>query len=236
MKGRAAIRAVLFDKDGTLVDFRSTWLPAYERLVAGIAAGDAALAERLLSAGGYDRASGAIDPRSPLAAGTNAEIAALWAPLAGIADVGAFAQWLDDEFQAHASTGLKPVTDLGTLFRRLRGRGLSLGIATNDSEGALRRQLPLLGVESLVDFVAGYDSGHGGKPGPGMVRAFCRSVGVGAGEVAVVGDSLHDLEMGREAGAGLLVGVLTGASGRELLALHADLVIDSVAELETVLT
>ena len=35
--------------------------------------------------------------------------------------------------------------------------------------------------------------------------------------VAVVGDSFHDLEMGRRAGAGLRIGVLSGASG------HADL-------------
>ena len=51
----------------------------------------------------------------------------------------------------------------------------------------------------------------------------------------MVGDSPHDLDMARSAGAGLAIGVLTGVSPREVLALHADLVLDSIAEIETAL-
>src|SRR5262249_59500470 len=76
-----AIRAVLFDKDGTLIDFRATWLPAYEAIVRRLVNSDEQAVDRLLAAGGYDRASGRIDPSSVLAAGTNAEIAAGWAAL-----------------------------------------------------------------------------------------------------------------------------------------------------------
>ncbi len=230
-----AIRAVLFDKDGTLIDFRATWLPAYGKAVRLIAAGDDGLADRLLRAGGYDPATGALDPRSVLAAGTNAEIAGLWAGMAGIADAAALARRIDAEFQAHARAGLTAVTDLAALFGRLRRRGLVVGVATNDSAAALAAQLPLLGVAELVDFACGSDSGHGAKPGPGMVEAFCRAHALASAEVAVVGDSRHDLEMGRAAGAGLLVGVLTGASAREDLELHAHHVLASIAEIETVL-
>ena len=64
-----------------------------------------------------------------------------------------------------------------------------------------------------------------------MVQGFCKQTGLEAHEVAVVGDNLHDMEMGRAAGAGLLIGVLTGASGAEDLRPHADHVFSSVAEL-----
>jgi phosphoglycolate phosphatase len=46
-----------------------------------------------------------------------------------------------------------------------------------------------------------------------------------------VGDSAADLAMGRSAGAGLVVGVLTGVGRRDDLAPLADVVIASVAEL-----
>jgi phosphoglycolate phosphatase len=68
-----------------------------------------------------------------------------------------------------------------------------------------------------------------------MVQAFCRSVGLAAREIAVVGDSPHDLDMARAAGAGKAIGVLTGVSAHDVLSLHADLVLESIADLEGVL-
>ncbi len=229
------VRALLFDKDGTLIDFRATWLPAYEAAVMDIAGGDPARADELLTAGGYHRKTGAIDPRSLLAAGTNVEIAALWAGMAGIADAAALAASLDRRFQAHARAGIAPVGDLKALFARLRRNGYALGVATNDSESALKAQITALGIAGATDFLAGFDSGHGAKPGPGMVQAFGKALGVRPAEIAVIGDSLHDLEMGRRAGAGLLVGVLTGASDRRTLAAMAHHVLENVMEIERVL-
>jgi len=228
------IRAVLFDKDGTLIDFRATWLPAYEAIARLLVDAEEA-ADQLLAAGGYHRARGYIDPSSVLAAGTNGEIAALWAGLIGHSDVAALAAWVNREFMRHAETCMVPVTDLPPLFQRLRQNGMRLGVATSDSEEALRAQIRRLEIDRLIDFSCGYDSGHGTKPGPGMVNAFARAVDLPVGAIAVVGDSLHDLDMARAAGAGLTIGVLTGASPREFLAPHADLVIGSIAELESLL-
>jgi phosphoglycolate phosphatase len=56
-----------------------------------------------------------------------------------------------------------------------------------------------------------------------------------AAEVCVVGDNLHDLEMGRAAGAGLVVGVLTGTSEHGDLAPLADRVLESIVALEALL-
>ena len=54
-------------------------------------------------------------------------------------------------------------------------------------------------------------------------------------EVAVVGDNLHDLEMGRAAQAGLVVGVLTGNGEAGDLSAKADFVLDSISDLESLL-
>ena len=64
-----------------------------------------------------------------------------------------------------------------------------------------------------------------------MVFGFCQAIGADAGEVAVVGDAVHDLAMGRAAGAALNIGVLSGTSARQDLADLADLILDSINDL-----
>ena len=51
----------------------------------------------------------------------------------------------------------------------------------------------------------------------------------------MVGDSYHDLEMARAAGAGLAVGVLTGPAERGELETQADVVIADVRGLPSIL-
>ena len=117
---------------------------------------------------------------------------------------------------------------LREVLGRLRGMGLKLGVATNDSEAPARAHLA--GVMDLLDFVAGFDSGHGAKPGPGQCLAFAAAVGLDPRECAMVGDSLHDLTAARAAGM-VGVGVLTGPAGRDALEGAADVVLGTIAEL-----
>ena len=86
-----------------------------------------------------------------------------------------------------------------------------------------------------LSFLCGGDSGCGTKPGPGMVDAFLAATGLRAGEVMVVGDTPHDMEMARAAGVACRVGVLSGAGTREAFEPIADLVIASIANLDDVL-
>jgi phosphoglycolate phosphatase len=232
----ATIRGVLFDKDGTLADFAGTWPPAYRAAAAELAraAGDPALSGCLLRLGGYD-AEGVLDPGSVLACGTTEDLVALWAARPELADVTDVIGRVDRVFLEFASRAPAVTADLAALLGRLRDGGLTLGVATNDGAEAARAWLAHAGIDHLIDFAAGADSGHGGKPGPGMMMAFCAAAGVAAAEVAVVGDAASDLRMARAGGAGLAVGVLTGVTGHEALAPLADHVLASVAEIETIL-
>ncbi len=51
---------------------------------------------------------------------------------------------------------------------------MTLGVATSDSAAGAHATLKSVGLGGQDFFVAGYDSGHGGKPEAGMVLAFCR--------------------------------------------------------------
>ena len=104
-----------------------------------------------------------------------------------------------------------------------------------DSTATARANLRDFGVSDLVDFVIGADAGHGIKPDPGMLLAFCADRGISPAEAAMVGDAVLDLMMGRNGRAGLVVGVTSGVTPRATLAPYADIVLDSVAEIEQAL-
>ncbi len=226
------INGVVFDKDGTLTDYHLTWSPLNEAAAALAADGDPALIAHLLDLGGRDPRTGRVRGGSLLAAADTREIAEVWSAAGARHDVDTLERGMDEIFEAGAERAIA-VTAIGDLFRRLQSRGLRLGVATSDSEAGARATLRRLGVDDTNNlFVAGYDSGHGRKPSSGMVDAFCAINGLAPRTVAVVGDNLHDIRMGRAAGCGLCIGVLTGASAREELVSEADYVLDSVAALE----
>ncbi len=223
---------ILFDKDGTLLDFNRTWLPIYRVAAAEFAGGDAGLAESLLSAHGYDPASGRFAGGSLLAAGNNRQIATAWAAHCGRdEEVEPLARRLHEIFHEQGARAATPIAGLGATLATLKAAGLRLGVATADSHDGILNTLRTFDVLPLFDFLAGYDSGHGVKPEPGMVFAFCRALAIAPQQVVVVGDNRHDIEMGRNAGAGLCVGVLTGTSTRAELEALADLVLDDIGAL-----
>ncbi|GFM36327.1 HAD family hydrolase [Desulfovibrio psychrotolerans] len=225
------IRGVLFDKDGTLFDFHETWRPIMHKAALFAAAGDAHLAAEMLHVGGYDAASGRFLPDSVIAAGHAGELAELWLRHGASVPLAELRNGLDTLFRREAETSSAPVPGLRDLFRDLSLSGLVLGIATNDSLAGAQSAARQFGLERYVSFVAGYDSGFGAKPGPGMALAFCDVAGLAPSAVAVVGDSAHDMAMGRAAGAGLCIGVLTGAGTRETLGRYADMVMDDISGL-----
>lgn len=228
----APIRGLLFDKDGTLLDFHATWAPILDRLAADLAGGDADLARRLLEHGGRDPLSGRYRAGSLLAQGNTAEVAEAWRPLLPHLQTESLVERMDRAFAEEGVVASTPVLDLAAFFARMKARGLKLGVATSDNERAAKAILERFEALHLLDFVAGYDSGHGPKPTPGMVRGFCAATGLAAAEVAMVGDNRHDMEMGRTAGCGACIGVLTGTSAAADLTPLATVVLDSIAALE----
>jgi len=80
-----AIRGILFDKDGTIIDYWRTWVPINRAAALYAAGGDNAIADALLRLGGHDPTTDGITPGSPLAAGDALDIAKAFASHPGIA-------------------------------------------------------------------------------------------------------------------------------------------------------
>jgi phosphoglycolate phosphatase len=228
------ITGILFDKDGTLLDYDKSWEQVNRRCALHAADGDVELADRLLRACGMDPETGVTVADSLFAAAAPSEIAAGMIAAGSSHEVVDLTRHLDLFFLEGASASV-PVANLQALFLTLTERGLKLGIASSDNEASIRSMAEYQHILPLLDYIAGYDSGHGIKPNPGMIEGFALECGMPASEIAMVGDNTHDLHMARNAGAGLAIGVLTGTGTMASLSNLADHVLGSIEELAALL-
>jgi phosphoglycolate phosphatase len=224
------IRAILFDKDGTLVDFDRTWAPAVQVVLRHLAGGDAELYRKLCAESGIVDGSH-FRPGSPLIDEPTSVFAARWAALLGRPADSAFFKDIDERLCEATTAHLAPIGDPKAVLNELAGRGYRLGLITNDAEATARAHVRKLGLDDILAFVAGYDSGFGAKPAPGPVVAFAAAVGVPTGQVVLVGDTALDMATARNAGA-RAVRVLTGPNTSAALQFaKPDAVIASIAQL-----
>ncbi len=227
----ADIKGILFDKDGTLVDFQKTWFAIGDLMALDAAGGDRAKADALMDAAGYDFKAHCFRADSVFAAGTNADIVALWYPAADAELRRAMTAGFDTFTAEQGAAHSVPLPGSRDALADLHRAGFRLGVATNDSTGGAEKTLLALGVAQLFDAAYGYDAVANPKPAPDAIHAFCDLTGLRPSQVAMVGDNRHDLEMARAGGAGLAVGVLSGTGTRETLTPLADVVLDSIADL-----
>jgi phosphonatase-like hydrolase len=148
-----------------------------------------------------------------------------------IADV--FTAAIDVAYFDEASTISHIEIDLASYFRQLKAAGIKVALDTgyppNIQEGLVKR----LGFDSIVDsYISSYDVKLG-RPYPYMIHTLMERLEIeNVKRVAKVGDSCRDMEMGRNAGCGLVVGVLSGADSlEELMGAGADLVVDVITSL-----
>ena len=230
--GPKGVKAVLFDKDGTLVDFNGTWHALYEKLAMEVTNGDEARSAKLLEIGGYDQTTGRFIAGSELAAGTTPGIVRLWLP---DADAGTFNRWstrLDRAFVEEGPLAAVPVAGLDKTVEALEGAGIAMAVVTNDLEQAAHNTMVRFGLREKFMAVLGYDSVPDPKPQAGPVLKFCRDHGFEPAEVLVIGDNGHDIEMARNAKAGYAIGVLSGTGNEADFGAHgADAVLNSIADL-----
>ena len=232
---------IAFDKDGTLFDFgaslRAPFLAGVERLVAHFADQSNVRAE-LYRTLGYIPATGTFDARGPFATSTNVAIGYSLVTVL-FQHAGPEQDWSDcerlvwEEFgpMFEGSRHLKETTSLEALFSSLQQCGVKVAVISNDDANHTESALACFDLAPYVDFIAGGDGPYRHKPAPDALLAAAERLGVAPARTAVVGDAVTDLDMGRAAGAGLRVGVLTGASSREELAESADLILASIGEI-----
>ena len=226
-KTLSSIRGLLFDKDGTLFDFEKTWNSWTSRILTEVSKQSDVSISALADAIDFDLKTGKLLPQSIVIAGTHRQVtAALHTKLSN---------WDFEHLESYLldyviETRQYEVVPLQKYFRKLKSEGLLLGVMTNDAERGAQAHLAAAGILDLLDFVAGSDTGFGCKPAPEPLLAFAKITGLKPDEIAMVGDSLHDLQAAQAAGM-MRIAVLTGVAKEDELKKHADLVLPSIANL-----
>lgn len=222
------VRGIVFDKDGTLFDFARTW-EAWAKALLQRLAPQAESANRMGRSIGFDMQHGRFHRDSVVIAGTARDVAEALADHLPHMSLAEIVDLLNEEAALAPQAEAVP---LAPLLDGLRSAGYRLGVATNDAEAPARAHLLAAGIADRFEFIAGYDSGHGGKPAPGQLLAFAGRTGLAPDACLMVGDSRHDLAAGRAAGFAT-VGVLTGMAREPELRDLADAVLPDIGHLRT---
>jgi phosphoglycolate phosphatase-like HAD superfamily hydrolase len=226
---------IIFDKDGTLIDFHAMWGNWLAELARRLElALQQPIAAHLFKTMEFDPNTGRIAPHGKLAVAPLAELRLITGAV--LHEVGFAASAV----QTAMSTAwylpdplalAQPVTDLSVLFGALRRHGLKIGVATSDDRSLTEAALAQLGVAAQVDALVCADDGLPIKPAPDMILTICQNLGLLPAKAVMVGDNVVDLQMGRRAGVGQTVGVLSGLGSEPELTPYADILLPTVAEL-----
>lgn len=153
-------------------------------------------------------------------------------------EVEARTETIFGDFRAHLaglfrSGGVKPIGGAEATFSWLRGKGIRVALNTGFDRTIADLIMDALGWRTTVDSMVCSDDVAGGRPAPDLILKAMERTGIAeARHVMAVGDTVLDLRAGRNAGAGWVVGVLSGAHSRAQLEKGPhDALLASVADL-----
>lgn len=197
MNERRRIEGVLFDMDGVLVDSKDAWYQA------------------LREASGGEMSSQEFEERY-----WGRDLEANLQDFDGAPESGRFC---DRVFQKH----LDRVRPSGGVHDVLERIALPIALVTNTTAACTEGILDRFGLGDAFDAVVTPDSVLSGKPSPYPVLRACALLKLRPEQTLLIGDSPHDIEAGRKAGA-LTVGLGIDGDHRveqlcELLAIVRDL-------------
>jgi phosphonatase-like hydrolase len=146
------------------------------------------------------------------------------------------------DFRAHLSRlfgsgGVRPVKGAAETIHWLREHGSKVALNTGFDRTIAGLIIEAVGWQSAVDSIVCGDDVAEGRPAPDLIFKSMERTGVSAvRRVMAVGDTVLDLRAAKRAGAGWVVGVLSGAHDRSQLEIEPhDILIDSVAELPAII-
>jgi phosphoglycolate phosphatase len=239
---RIPCRLIIFDKDGTLIDFTATWVPLIRKRVAfllKILGRDGELEAFLLRSWGIDPLSGRIDPRGPCPVSPRSDeiiIGTMTLYQKGYPWDEA-KQWVAQAFDEADADGdwrekVVPIKGIQTFLSQMKEYGFHTALATNDERKDTEAILNHLGIGGLFDTILCAGEVNLPKPHPETILTICRQLGIDPKETVMVGDSVADMTTGKRAGVALTIGILEGGvTPREELEKVADLVVNSIRDL-----
>ena len=232
-KGNREVKAILFDKDGTLTNIDNMWVEPTEMVIRNILKQhikqDSPITiEQMLELLGI--VQGEIVPNSVIASGTVEDMLDEIGKYFPIDKKALYDVVLEDFRQyllAHPDM-IIPIGDVAFLISELKHKGIKVGVVTNDSYIPTKTIFEILKVWHLFDFVATPDE-YPAKPAADSLIGASEHLAVPLHEIFYVGDSYLDMAYAKHCGGG--IAVLTSGSDVKKMKEQSLLVLDSVEQL-----
>jgi phosphoglycolate phosphatase len=222
---RFPVKGILFDKDGTLLNFIRLWGSWSESLYRHYSNKCATTVNH-----------GTIDPISdlwgtvhdstgqiidysrngPLAMGSIGDLLAIVAwqgyrlglPWSESMRFARESKRLADEEMEHVRPAY-PLPGAIDFIKQCCEQGLALGIVTADETSEAVKHLEWMGIRQFFKVIIGNDLVEQGKPYPEMVDRACLELGLLPHQVALIGDTNSDMQMGNSAGVAVTIGLMS---------------------------
>ena len=218
--------AVLFDKDGTLIDIHHYWTSMIQIRAKLIGkhwffgnSKRSSVELALMNAMGVDLDTGRMKPEGPVGVKPREYIVHV-----AVEEVCRNGHIVNDEsmellFQEAdrvTAEDLRPLLRLlpgaDTLLKKLKHCRIPMAVVSTDITSRARKAFEILGLDQYFSEIIGGDKVKLTKPAPDLALHVIEKLGCAANDVVVIGDHPVDIKMGTAAGVGLNIGVLNGLS------------------------
>lgn len=225
-------KAILFDKDGTLIEYNDLWIEAMDELIHE-------LEKKYKSKKNYNKKIlcqqlGIIDScvtdESPLGTGTTKQIRDTLQHFFIIdkTELLKFVQNYLYQYTIAHQEKLIPIGNLPRLLKGLKKVGYSLGIVTSDGYDSTIFTLKLFEIENYFDVVVTGDR-FAPKPEREALEYASLKLGIQPENILYVGDSSVDAKFSKHCGLG--IGVTSGVASRDELSKHISFIYETIHDI-----
>lgn len=195
----AAIRGVIFDVDGTLVDSNDAharaWVDALEEHGIKVPFEEV---RRCIGMGGDKLLPAVANLSSDSPQGER------------------ISERCSEIFMQRELPRLRAFPGARELLQKIRGRGVKIGVASSAKEEKLGKLLEIAGADGLIEGATSSSDAERSKPDPDIVRAALESLSLPPDQVLMIGDTPYDIEAAARAGVRTIGFRSGGWSDREL--------------------
>ncbi|KEF39196.1 haloacid dehalogenase superfamily enzyme, subfamily IA [Schinkia azotoformans MEV2011] len=234
------INTILFDKDGTIIDFPSIWIPwidnIFDYLVDTVPECPLSRIE-LRTAFGAEGKGDFVDPKGPLAIASIEESKTIIAyklyenGVPWDSAVVYASESVKFANEKENSSTIKAIDGIKEFLEDVRANNIRLGVLTADDTDRAWEHLKEVKLADYFEFVIGSDQVSNGKPFPDMAYLARDRYSITLSETMLIGDTNADMQLGKNAGVNVTVGIVTYSDNNINHLKDADIIIKSYKEL-----
>lgn len=235
---KTVVKGIIFDKDGTLMDYASFWVPIAEKAVEYIlkkVGGKTELKAKMLEASGAY-----LGMQGLLRAGTYGQISDTFYVMLAKSGIKVERAELNQITRQafHESRGVGKILptcdEIREVILALKKIVKVLALVTSDDAYMTEQCLKNLGIHDLFDRIYADDGIHPSKPDPYYIKLLCKEEGMKPEELVMVGDTPADMAFAENGGV-IGIGVAKNAEDKKILMEKATFVIDDISGVKEII-